>query len=301
MTLARGLRERGHLQLIVSPADSALTEHARTEGFDVSTKVPRTGDIVHAHSGQAHNMAVRATLGVSITRVVTRHVAFVPRHPMIHRLKYTKTCDGIIAVSDSVREVLLLAGIPSSRITVIHTGVEVPASVERHVHDGLVVGHMGAFTREKGQDVLVEAARALPDIQFVLVGEGVLLEEMRHSAPKNVSFPGFVTDKAAFFAGIDLFAMPSRSEAWGLAALEAMAYGVPVIASDIQGLREIVTPGTGWLVPAEDAEGMARAIRAAGGIACPTQEALRARAAEFTVAKMTEETEMFYRRVHGLS
>ena len=241
-------------------------------------------------------MAVRATLGASITRVVTRHVAFTPRHPLVHRLKYTKTCDGIIAVSDAVREVLLLAGIPSSHITVIHTGVEVPASVERRAHDGLVVGHMGAFTPEKGQDVLVEAARALPDVRFVLAGEGALLEELKQSAPSNVSFLGFVADKAEFFAGIDVFAMPSRSEAWGLAALEAMAHGVAVIASDIQGLREIVTPDSGWVVPLA---GMVDAIRMAGGNACPTGG--RARAAEFGVARMAQETETFYRRLHPLS
>lgn len=237
-------------------------------------------------------MAVRATLGASITRVVTRHVAFTPRHPLVHRLKYTKTCDGIIAVSDAVREVLLLAGIPSSHITVIHTGVEVPASVERRAHEGFVVGHMGAFTREKGQDVLIEAARALPDARFVLAGEGELLGELKRSAPANVVFPGFVADKAEFFAGLDVFAMPSRSEAWGLAALEAMAHGVPVIASDVQGLAEIVTPDSGWVVPLG---AMADAIKAAGGSACPT--GMRARASEFGVARMAEQTEAFYQRL----
>jgi glycosyltransferase involved in cell wall biosynthesis len=292
------LRERGHAQIIVSPADSALTERAAAEGFEVMTKVPRTGDIVHAHSGQAHNMAVRATLGASIARVVTRHVAFVPRHPLVHRLKYMKTCDGIIAVSGAVQDVLVKAGIPESHITVIHTGIETPASVARHAHDGLVVGHMGAFTREKGQDILLHAARAMPEVQFVMAGEGALLEEMKRSAPANVSFPGFVADKAGFFARLDLFVMPSRSEAWGLAAIEAMAHGVPVIASDIQGLAEIVTPGVGWLVTVGDVGGLVRAIELAGGSARPAADVLRARAAEFTVARMAEETELFYARVH---
>jgi glycosyltransferase involved in cell wall biosynthesis len=218
---------------------------------------------------------------------------------MIHRLKYTRTCNGVIAVSDAVRDVLLRSGIPASHVSVIHTGIEMPAEIVRREHDGLVVGHMGAFTREKGQDVVVEAARALPNIRFVLAGEGALLEDLKQSAPKNVSFLGFVTDQAAFFAGIDLFVMPSRSEAWGLAALEAMAHGVPVIASNIQGLAEIVTPGSGCLVPVGDAAALARAITEVPDLE-EFGKTARARAAEFTVAKMAQETETFYRRMHRL-
>ena len=162
---------------------------------------------------------MRATLGSRVRRVVTRHVAFAPRHPLVHRLKYTKTCHGIIAVSLTVRNILVNAGIPASRIEVIHTGVELPPLVRRPAHTGFVVGHMGAFTREKGQDILIEAARSLPRVRFLLAGEGPLLADLRRVAPANVEFPGFVKDTATFFAQLDLFAMPSRSEAWGLAAL----------------------------------------------------------------------------------
>ena len=242
-------------------------------------------------------MAVRATLGAAITRVVTRHVAFTPRHPMIHRLKYTKTCDGIIAVSDAVRDVLVSAGIPASHIEVIHTGVAIPQSVIRHQHEGLVVGHMGAFTREKGQDIAVAAARELPQVRFILAGEGPLLDELRSSAPKNVSFPGFVTNPAEFLAGLDFFLMPSRSEAWGLAALEAMAHGIPVIASNIQGLSEIVTPESGWLVPADDPAALAHAILAAE----PKGSGPSDRARMFSAKHTAQETETFYRKVHRLS
>ncbi len=216
---------------------------------------------------------------------------------MIHRLKYTRTCDGIIAVSDAVRDVLVRAGIPASHVHVIHTGVEIPATADRREHAGIVVGHMGAFTREKGQDVAIAAARALPQVRFVLAGEGPLLDELRGSAPMNVSFPGFVTNPAEFFAGLDFFLMPSRSEAWGLAALEAMAHGVPVIASNIQGLAKIVTPESGWLVPVGDAAALARAIL----VAEPKGSGPRDRARVFSSQQTAKETETFYRRVHRLS
>jgi glycosyltransferase involved in cell wall biosynthesis len=128
-----------------------------------------------------------------------------------------------------------------------------------------------------------------------------MLEELRRDAPPNVKFPGFVDDLADFFAGLDLFIMPSRSEAWGLATLEALAHGVPVIVSDIEGLAEIVTRQCGVLVPPGNAEMLAMAISNIDRVGLDARrEAARARAAEFTVARMAEETETFYGRVHRL-
>jgi glycosyltransferase involved in cell wall biosynthesis len=211
------------------------------------------------------------------------------------------TCHGIIAVSESVRDVLTRAGVPAKKIVVIHTGIELPPLRRRPKSEAFVVGHMGAFTAEKGQDVAIAAARDLPRVQFILAGEGPRLGDLRRAAPSNVSFPGFIEDHAAFFARLDLFVMPSRSEAWGLAALEAMAHGVPVIASDIGGLREIVELGrSGWLVPAGDASALARAIQEAVADPlrlCKAGLAARERAALFSVETMAEQTEQFYRRL----
>jgi glycosyltransferase involved in cell wall biosynthesis len=267
----------------------------------VAAACSRDVDIVHAHSGRAQNTAYRATVGSHVRRVVTRHVAFPPSHPLVHRLKYSMTCHGIIAVSESVRDVLIRAGVPAKKIVVIHTGIELPPSPSpRPARREPLVGHMGAFTAEKGQDIAIAAAREVR-AKFILAGEGPRLADLRREAPSNVSFPGFVGDRAAFFASLDLFVMPSHSEAWGLAALEAMAHGVPVIASDIGGLREIVEPGRGgWLVPAGDAAALAHAIREA--TADPerlrkTGLAARERAAHFSVEKMAEQTEQFYRHL----
>ncbi|MEO8100151.1 MAG: glycosyltransferase family 4 protein [Acidobacteriota bacterium] len=300
LTLAKGLRARGHIQTIVTPATSALSERAIAEGFAVVRKCARNTDIAHAHSGHAHNIALRATLGTKTIRVVTRHVAFAPRHPLIHRLKYTRTCHGIIAVSDAVRDVLVNAGIPASHIQVIHTGIELPpAPMRRALHRPLTVAHMGAFTKEKGQDIAIAAARLLPQIRFLMAGEGPLLPGLRESATANVEFLGFVSDKAQFFSEVDLFLMPSRSEAWGLAALEAMAYGIPVIASDIQGLADIIEPGrSGWLIPPGNAAALAHTIASADPMKFAA--AARLRAEQFSVETMARETEQFYAGLLGV-
>jgi glycosyltransferase involved in cell wall biosynthesis len=309
LTLARGLRARGYRQTIACPASSILAERAKAAGFPIAKLGLRTADIVHAHSGRALTMAFWRTLGgafgSNVKRVVTRHVAFRPKNPWLHRLKYKWTCDGIIAVSDAVRRGLIECGVPAAKIEVIHTGVEISELPKRdRSGTDFVIGHMGAFTEEKGQDIAIAAAalihQSLPRAKMVLAGDGPLLGDFRRHAPDNVTFAGFVSDRAAFFAELDLFIMPSRSEAWGLAALEAMAYGVPVIASDVGGLPEIVEAGTGgWLVPAGDPTALARAIT----VAASDPDRLRAqgeraheRARLFSVDRMVEQTEAFYRR-----
>ena len=311
LTLARGLRARGYRQTIVCPPSSVLAERARSAGFPIAKLGLRTADIVHAHGGRALTVAFWKTVGFNkVHRVVTRHVAFRPRNAWLHRMKYKRACEGIVAVSDAVRRGLIETGVPSGKIEVIHTGIEMPEPPRRDrltfglLPTDFVVGHMGAFTKEKGQDVAVAAANLLresmPYARFLLAGDGILLNEMRRRAPDTVTFPGFVKNHTAFFGALDVFIMPSRSEAWGMAALEAMAHGVPVIASDVGGLPEIVEPDNGgWLVPANDPAALARAIMESAASPYRLHEQglkARKRAELFSVARMVEQTEAFYRR-----
>ena len=310
LTLARGLRARGYRQAILCPPSSVLAQRAQADGFPIAKLGLRTADIVHAHSGRAQNTAFRETIGSRVCRIVTRHVSFRPKNAWLHRLKYKWTCNGIVAVSEAVRRGLIASGIPADKIEVIYTGMAPREPVRPNrpkfglAEGDFAIGHMGAFTEEKGQDVAVAAAalirQALPHARMILAGDGPRLKELRRGAPDNVAFPGFLSDRGTFFASIDVFIMPSRSEAWGLAALEAMAYGVPVIASDVGGLPEIVEPENGgWLIPPGDASALARAITAAasdpGNLKIQAQRA-RERARLFSVECMVEQTEAFYAR-----
>lgn len=329
LSLARGLERRGHVQLLVCRGGSPLAARAAAEGLKTST-LGKTGDlrrllreerfeIVHAHDGRAQTISFRASMGLPIVRVASRQVAFTPRHPLVHRWKYSLTSHGVIAMSQAVRQVLLDAGVPDPHIEVIVPGIEMPASLPDaearagararwgFTRDEFVIGHVAAFTREKGQDIALKAAielrSKLPRARMLLAGDGPERSEpgmmkLAHEASGMARLPGFVENLDEFYAALDVFIMPSRSEAWGLTALRAMASGLPVIASNVGGLPEMVEPGkSGWLVqpesPAELAQTIIEAASDAGRLAELGRQA-RVRAEQFSIARTVERTEQFY-------
>ena len=187
LTLARGLRARGYRQTIVCPPASVLAERAQADGFPIAKLGLRTADIVHAHSGRALTVAFWETARVpfrsGVCRVVTRHVAFQPRHPWLHRLKYTWTCDGDhrrfrCGPPRADRERCACRQDRSHPHR--HSRCREPAPRDRSKFGlgeaDFVIGHMGAFTAEKGQDVAVAAAallrQSLPHAKVVLAGDG---------------------------------------------------------------------------------------------------------------------------------
>jgi glycosyltransferase involved in cell wall biosynthesis len=302
--------------VILTPSGSVLSGKARNAGLSTASlqKLRVEVDdfatqVVHAHTGKAVNVTWLKTMGMNVKRVATRHVAFEPRHGFIHRLKYSLLCDRLIAVSSAVRETLIKAGVSPNRIVTIHTGVRIPALATQAERDAarkrwglephhFAVGHLGAFTREKGQGVAAAALKLidLPEVRMILAGDGPL----RNSIPKspNLQLPGHVEDRLTFLRALDLFVMPSLSEAWGLAALEAMASGVPVVASSVGGLKEIIEDGvSGWLVPPDDPGALAAAIRNAQVQLDAFKSPARERAAHFSLEETVRQTEELYRSV----
>ncbi|GAA3208968.1 glycosyltransferase [Dactylosporangium siamense] len=123
---------------------------------------------------------------------------------------------------------------------------------------------VGRLTRQKGQDVLLAAwervAARCPDARLALVGDGDLLPALLGRAGTGVTFAGDVTDVRDWLAAADVVTLPSRWEGLPLTALEAMATGRSVVASDIPGIAGIVTARTGALVPPERPTPLADAL-----------------------------------------
>lgn len=288
-------------------------------------------DVIHAHDGRGQTIAWIATAGTHAKRVASRRVTFLPRglgaQLRLHRLKYTLTCHRAIAISNDVRERMVSAGVPGSNIEVIPDGIEFPAElpapeVRARVRAAwgvsdrdLAIGHVGAFAPEKGQDIAIEAMAllkdALPAARLLLVGP-VSVEVLRPLSPlldragKAVRLLGYVGDLTAFFAGLDLYVMPSRAEGLGSSALLAMAHGLPVVASRVGGLPDVVEEGrSGWLVAPEaggtvSPQALAEAIVAAAAdrdrLAAAGAQA-RERAREFASDIMVARTEALYQRL----
>jgi glycosyltransferase involved in cell wall biosynthesis len=340
LLLARGLRRRGHQQLLVCPEGSALAARARQEGLRIST-LPRFNpghirgilrlrrqlraesfQLIHAHDGHAQTISFLASAGLPVRRVASRHVAFYPRHPTVHRLKYSLTCHAIIAPSQCVRRLLVSLGVPETKIEVVRGGVETPPElpgpeVRSRVRaqwgfgeDEFVVGHAAAFTPEKGQEVALEAAillaDRLPQARLVLAGDGPtrtspsMAERLRRTGGR-ARLLGHVENLTGFFAALDLYIMPSRSESWGLAALDAMAHGLPVVASDVGGLPEVIEEGaTGWLIPPGAPAALADAIATAAADPQRLRQLgrnARRRASQFSSEQTVARVEAVYYRV----
>jgi glycosyltransferase involved in cell wall biosynthesis len=157
---------------------------------------------------------------------------------------------------------------------------------------------MGAFTHEKGQDVLVAAVGILnmPTLRLILAGEGPLRNSFTPS--QQIQLPGYIEDRPTLLEALDLFVMPSRSEAWGLAALEAMSYGVPVVASEVGGLKEIIEDNvSGWFVPPDDSAALAEAIADAVPLVSFFGPRARDRAQRFSLEETICRTEALYYRL----
>jgi glycosyltransferase involved in cell wall biosynthesis len=144
------------------------------------------------------------------------------------------------------------------------------------------VGTVAHLSREKGLEYLVEAACRIPDVQkklrFVIVGNGDCRQQLEaHVRDKGLTsvfhFAGFHPDISSYMRSFDMFALPSLSEGLSSAILEAMAASLPIVATEVGGIPELVTHGdNGLLVPPADPAALARAIQQ---LAEDPQESLR--------------------------
>ena len=136
--------------------------------------------------------------------------------------------------------------------------------------DAYLVGSVGRLVEQKGYDVLVEAAALVcqrsPESYFIIVGDGEQAEALKHQAAARgiagrMIFTGPRSDVESLLETMDLFVCSSRWEGLSTVLMEAMAAGVPVVATDIPGNRELLTAGmSAWMVPAEDTGRLAEAM-----------------------------------------
>ena len=267
--LIRGLASRNVRQALVARRGGSLAERVRALGIEVRevaggllsvVRATRDASLVHVHEGRSVYAAYLRLVLSRTPYVITRRVNNpIKDHWFAHRA-YARAAY-VAAVAPQVADVVR-AYDPAVPVGVVHSGssgfsvdAATSAAIRARFADKLVVGHVGALDNaQKGQEYIIAVARELershPDLHFVLVGGGEDEAMLKDAAAglSNVTFTGFVENVGDYLAAFDVFVLPSNREGIGSILLDAMEQGLPVVASRVGGVPDIVHDGDNGLL-----------------------------------------------------
>ena len=310
--LANGLVARGHRVTF------AFDEKVTDDGVDPAVA---TIDVGKGHMGAVLRLArllrshrfdvIAGAVSVNCVKLALAKVLALSRVPLVfsyHGFEEYKTgrlsavgyywlplfvplTRRFVGVSDGiVRALVDRWHAPASRTERIYNPVQLiaAATAEEIAARPPIIGAVGRLSREKGTDVLIDAFARLttPDARLMIGGDGPERQRLVQQATDlgvgdRVRFLGRVASAAEVYGLARVAAVPSRTEAFGMTTVEALSAGIPVVATDCDGSREILADQYGELVPIEDAAALAAALDRA--LAAPPNPAPGvARALEFS-------------------
>jgi glycosyltransferase involved in cell wall biosynthesis len=296
--LLEGLRKRGHQSVLLCPPESRSLSAALRRG--IQARPIRAGnewslrsmweirrellacapDLVHLHTGRANWLGGLAAWSLGLPAVTTRRMDRTVKRDVRTRFMYGRVVLRAVAISDAVRARLIEGGVPAEMIRLIPSSVDPELLFPQHgrsatraaagLGDTPLLLVVAALVHRKGIDVLLTALARLADegLQPALwiAGQGPARPALEKQARElrlesRVRFLGQRSDVADLLSACDVFILPSRHEGLGVAALEAMAAGRPIVATRVGGLAEaVVHERTGLLVPPEDPAALANAL-----------------------------------------
>lgn len=240
------------------------------------------------------------------------------------RARLMHAADLVISVSRNTHEETLERGVPADKCMAMYSGIDLepyanaPGKAEARAalglnSDAFLVGNIARLWPEKEQATLIEAAALLtekyPRLQFLIVGDGPLGDSLKAQIRKAeledvVLMPGYCEDFVGVLAALDVFAFPSSAEGTPMVIYSAMAMGVPIVASPVSGVGEIVADGeSGLFVPAADAKALAEAVeRLMNEPELATRLGERARAAcyeNYSAASAIERLQTIYEQLYA--
>src|SRR5262249_1676010 len=241
-------------------------------------------NLVHSHGYKSDIYALLACRRMGLPLLATSHhwthqTRTVRFYEFLDGLTLRRF-DAIVAVSKVIAGELREAGVPADKITVIDNGIDLTPfnsaapvlKSELNATDQLLIGTVGRLVAQKGMIYFLAAAQQLlkefPNLTFVIAGNGPDLGKLQPLAKElhiesKVRFTGVGYDMPNVYASLDVFALGSIAEGMPMALLEAMASRLPVAATAVGAVPQIVIPGeTGILVKAREATELAQAIAA---------------------------------------
>lgn len=297
--LLRDLQARGVEQHVVCPRGSDMAREAAKLGVAVQAIPYRNEidigcawrmvrvirrlrpDVVHLHSrnGADSYGGLAGRLAKAPLIILHRRVDN-PLHGLLSRLIMGPLCDHVIAISDGIRQAMLAGKVPAEKISLVYSVVDYDVyQVTRRPgmrqelglpDDARVIGIVAQLIERKGHAYLFRAMPELlrrhPNLHVLVLGKGRLDQPLRALAADlgiadRVVFAGYRTDMPQVFQELDLLAHPALMEGLGVSILQAQSAGVPVVASAVGGIPEIITPGAnGLLVPPADTPALAAAV-----------------------------------------
>jgi L-malate glycosyltransferase len=293
--------EFGAIQTLVCPLDSELARRLKdypynlltykksgSISFSLAFKIKKYClnhgvQIIHAHDSHAHTAAVlSAVLGNKVPVVVSRRVDFKAGKSILSSWKYNHPAvKKIIAVSHAIADILAETIKSKDKICTVHSGIDLnrfnQSNYSGELHKFIqvplgtkIIGNVAALAGHKDLFTFMDTASIIlkkyPDLHFVIMGEGEQrhdLEAYRSSLglQDRVHMPGFVTNIEKYLPGMEVFLMTSSTEGLGTSLLDAMAAGVPVVATDTGGIPELILhEKTGLLAPVKGPAALADAV-----------------------------------------
>jgi len=280
--LIQYLSDAGWPQILVARKGEPLAERCgdipgvdvnEVSGLFAASRAFEDAALIHVHQGRATKAAwLQSWLGGK-PYIITRRVQKGPRHNWANRSAYARAAR-VIAVSEAIGKSLHSLS-PALDVQVIpdaHSALSSQESAVAGIREAaggkFIVGHVGALVdSHKGQlqiiDIARRAQKSHPDMCFLLVGGGEDEAMLKQEAAKlpNVVFTGHVDNVGDHLNAMDVFLYPSRHEGLGSVLLDAMVFGLPVVATRVGGIPEIVRDGVnGFLFEPNDTASMHQAL-----------------------------------------
>jgi len=277
-------------------------------------------DVVHTHGYRPDFIDGGVARSEKVPVVSTCHgfIESGTRARIYHWLqrRALRSFDAIVAVSSPIEKNLRDAGIPPEKISLVPNAYQPTATPfsresarrELGLPDATLIGWVGRLSFEKGLDVAIEALAQLQrsDAYLVVIGEGQEKSALRNLAQRlgladRVLWRGAIPNAERLFHAFDAFLLSSRTEGTPMALLEAMAANVPIVATEVGGVPDVIDSSSARLVRAGDAAGIAVALEAT--LSEPDRTAVRIQRArerlrqQFDVASWLSRYESIYRSV----
>jgi glycosyltransferase involved in cell wall biosynthesis len=285
LLLIQELSKHGYEQLFVTRVDSEVAKRVQAlnlrnikfvaiaKPYALHLNHLKQSSLIHAHETKAAQVAFFANLFYKIPYIITRRVDNPIKKNFFNQKIYENASYTVVlshAIEEQTRKIsdaIKIKTIPSA-FSALSINEENVNQLKKRFVNKFLIGNIGELDNtHKGQYYLIEAAKILekkyPDMHFIFLGKGKDAQNYKEQAKEltNITFEGFVNNVGDYIACFNLFVFPSLNEGLGSILFDVMQQKVPIIASDVGGIPDIIVDReNGLLVPPKDTHAIANAI-----------------------------------------